>query len=49
MTTAELQIEFKRILEYGYRRGKENNSIKTEDLIGELSEKLRDLLDKKKV
>jgi hypothetical protein len=47
MTTAELQVEFKRILEYGYRRGKENNSIKTDDLIEELSEQLKKLLDKK--
>ena len=47
MTTAELQVEFKRILEYGYHQGKENNSIKTADLIEELSEQLRKLLDKK--
>lgn len=48
MTTAELQEEFKRILEYGYHRGNENDSIKTDDIIKELSERLRDLLDKNK-
>ena len=48
MTTAELQEEFKRILEYGYRRGNENDSIKTDDIINELSERLRNLLDKNK-
>ncbi|GGA20087.1 MULTISPECIES: hypothetical protein [Psychrobacillus] len=49
MTTAELQEEFKRILEYGYNRGNENDSIKTDDIIKELSEQLRSLLDKSKV
>jgi len=49
MTTAELQEEFKRILEYGYHRGNENDSIKTDDIIRELSEQLRNLLDKNKV
>ncbi|WP_185907944.1 hypothetical protein [Psychrobacillus soli] len=49
MTTAELQEEFKRILEYGYLRGNENDSIKTDDIIRELSEQLRNLLDKNKV
>ncbi|MDI2587582.1 hypothetical protein OR571_10790 [Psychrobacillus sp. NEAU-3TGS] len=49
MTTAELQEEFKRILEYGYNRGNENESIKTDDIIKELSEQLRSLLDKSKV
>ncbi|SER70554.1 hypothetical protein [Psychrobacillus sp. OK032] len=49
MTTAELQEEFKRILEYGYHRGNENDSIKTDDIIRELSEQLRNLLDKSKV
>jgi hypothetical protein len=49
MTTAELQEEFKRILEYGYRRGNENDSIKTDDFIGELTEQLRNLLDKNRV
>lgn len=49
MSTAELQEEFKRILEYGYRRGNENDSIKTDEFIEELSEQLRKLLDKNKV
>lgn len=48
MTTAELQEEFKRILEYGYQRGNESDSIKTDDIIRELSEQLRSLLDKNK-
>ncbi len=48
MTTAELQEEFKRILEYGYQRGNENDSIKTDDIIQELSERLKDLFDKNK-
>lgn len=46
MTTAELQEEFKRILEYGYQRGNENDTIKTDEIIQELSDRLRDLLDK---
>ena len=41
MTTVELQEEFKRILEFGYRRGNENDSIKMADFIRELSEQLR--------
>ncbi|WP_192797464.1 hypothetical protein [Psychrobacillus glaciei] len=49
MTTEELQEEFKRILEYGYRRGNENDLIKTDDFIGELSEQLINLLDNNKV
>ena len=48
MTTAELQEEFKSILEYGYQRGNENDSIKTDDIIQELSERLKDLFDKNK-
>lgn len=44
METAKLQEEFKRILEYGHRRGNENNSIKTDDFIRELSEQLSNLL-----
>ncbi|MFJ8064737.1 hypothetical protein ACIQYS_08905 [Psychrobacillus sp. NPDC096426] len=49
MTTAELQEEFKRILEYGYHLGNENDSINTDDIIRELSEQLRNLLDKNKI
>ncbi|MFJ7970243.1 hypothetical protein [Psychrobacillus sp. NPDC096389] len=49
MSTAELQEEFKRILEYGYRRGNENDSIKTSEFIEELSEQLRKMLDKNEV
>lgn len=49
METADLQEKFKCILEYGYRRGNENNSIKTDDFIRELSEQLRNLLDKNKI
>lgn len=49
MTTEELQEEFKRILEYGYRRGNEDVSIKTDDFIGELSEQLINLLEKDRV
>jgi len=45
----ELQEEFKRILEYGYRRGNEKDSIKMADFIGELSKQLSILLDKNKV
>lgn len=49
MTTAELQEEFKSILEYGNHRGEKSDSINTDDLIEELSEQLRNLLDKNKV
>ncbi len=49
MSTAKLHEEFKQILEYGYRRGNENDSLKTDDFIKELSEQLRKLLEKNKV
>lgn len=49
MTSEELQEEFKRILEYGYLRGNENELIKTDDFIGELSKQLLNLLEKNKV
>lgn len=48
MITTELNEEFKKILEYGYIVGNENKTIKATELIEELSEQLRGMLEKKK-
>ncbi|WP_419961212.1 hypothetical protein [Psychrobacillus sp. BM2] len=48
MITTELNEDFKKILEYGYVLGTENNTIKADELIEELSEQLRGMLDKNK-
>lgn len=45
MMTNEVQEELKRILEYGIHRGNES-SITVHELIQELSEKLRIMLEK---
>lgn len=46
MITTELNEEFKKILEYGYVLGTENKTIKASELIEELSEQLRRMLEK---
>lgn len=46
MITTELNEEFKKILEYGYVLGTENKTIKAGELIAELSEQLRRMLEK---
>ncbi|MFP3919870.1 hypothetical protein U5N28_18860 [Lysinibacillus telephonicus] len=45
MMTDDIQEELKRILEYGIHRGNES-SITVQELIQELSEKLKVLLEK---
>jgi len=46
MVPAELNEEFKKILEYGYVLGNENKTIKANEFIDELSERLRGMLEK---
>ncbi|MEK3978565.1 hypothetical protein MKY37_05640 [Psychrobacillus sp. FSL K6-2836] len=48
MITTELNEEFKKVLEYGYVLGTENKTIKANELIEELSEQLRGMLEKNK-
>lgn len=48
MTAVELNEEFKRILEYGYTLGNENSTIKTSELIEELSSRMKVLLEETK-
>nr|WP_198044824.1 hypothetical protein [Lysinibacillus timonensis] len=44
----DIQEEFKRILEYGIRRGNENQSITVQELVKELSTQLKDLMEMSK-
>lgn len=45
MTAVELNEEFKKILEYGYKLGNENRTIKANEFIEELSAQLKVLLE----
>nr|WP_198044843.1 hypothetical protein [Lysinibacillus timonensis] len=44
----DVQEEFKKILEYGIRRGNENTSITVQQLVSELTEQLKGLIEKTK-
>lgn len=47
MTIEEIKEEFKEILLYGIQRGNEEQSITANDLVNELTEKMKELLEKK--
>lgn len=42
---SEIQEEFKKILEYGIRRGNEN-SITVQEFVSEMADQLRELMEK---
>ncbi|MGX9133308.1 hypothetical protein ACWV26_02860 [Rummeliibacillus sp. JY-2-4R] len=44
LESKNIQEQFKEILLYGYKRGNEDRSLSAQDLVQELTEKMRELL-----
>lgn len=47
MTIEEMKQEFKEILLYGIQRGNEDQSLTADDLVDELTERIKYLFEKK--